>query len=1049
VNGFTWGLDGWLHGSSGLFGGQVTSLLTGKNVDLSGRDFRLKPDTGEIEPVAGLSQMGRVRDDFDQWFGNDNSTLLWHYPLPDHYLRRNPHVTYPEPRVLVSAGADANQLFPTSRTLERFNDPQMANRTTSACGPEIYRDVLLGSNYYRSAFICEPVHNLVTRRMLEPDGVSFTARRAPDEQRSEFLASTDNWFRPVQVRTGPDGALWIVDMYRFVVEHPRWIPSNRLAQLDVRAGADKGRIYRVYPQTAKLRPIADFTKMNAAQLAERLNTPNGPIRDLVHRQLLNRSAAVPARSGSGQIESRENSKDSTSTMDSSGAGALVMRLEGIALSNSIPAVRAQALWAMEGAGGLTPQVLQTALGDAHPGVRRQAIRLAEPWLTTTGNRNLGANADLKMMLLNRVDDSDPGARFQFSLSAGQWKEPGIGQALGKLALSNPDDPWLRAAVLSSAPLHAMEIFRAIDTMTGMPAHMKFAGQLVASSADVPDQFEEMFVTIGCMRATNEPVWWFGLLANLLDALERKDETFLSYSSKVSNVARLSALNMGNAFAAARQTAADEAASEEAREAALQLLGREIIPPNPPPELPYRKADERPGDFAQVTAKEIELLGGLVTSGRSARLRQAASQRLKRLRSPQVPVVLLKEWASQSPLQRAAIISVLLSRDEWIDALLEALEHSTLSQGEIALPDRERLLKSAKIPIRDRAQKLFSAQRPSTRTEILASYRNVSSLAGHMERGSAVFEKNCAPCHAFRGRGHAVGANLGEFVGKSVDDFVLAIFDPNAAINPNFIAYNIETKDGRSLNGIVKGETASSLTLLQGGGVEEKILRSDLKEIRASQLSLMPEGLEQSMTPQDVADLIAWLRSSGPKPFGSASGAQTAKARAEFLDAGCNGLATLLKSGADLPYASWLGHLPMAYCRQDAGMNRLAWKTASVPKTLSADGTYPFRLAAAMGFASQPAGKFTLRLNGQTEFDFDVALSDQSWQSSDGRVRMSYTVMENNAEDSNGVLVIEAHASRLKPGESAQFEVIGSNARSQRWFGIYLLPNTGQSVAAGR
>ena len=123
VNGFTWGLDGWLHGSSGLFGGKIRVSPTGKVVDLGGRDFRLKPDTGEIEPVAGLSQMGRVRDDFDHWFGNDNSTLVWHYPLPDHYVRRNPRLTYPEPRVLLTKGADANKLYPASRHAGAFQRP--------------------------------------------------------------------------------------------------------------------------------------------------------------------------------------------------------------------------------------------------------------------------------------------------------------------------------------------------------------------------------------------------------------------------------------------------------------------------------------------------------------------------------------------------------------------------------------------------------------------------------------------------------------------------------------------------------------------------------------------------------------------------------------------------------------------------------------------------------------------------------------------------------------------------------------------------------------
>src|SRR6185436_18273140 len=197
VNGLAWGLDGWVYGASGLFGGKITSGLTGQQVDLSGRDFRIKPETGELEPAAGLSQQGRIRDDFGNWFGNDNSTLLWHYPLAEHYMRRNPHVAYPEPRVNVSAGIqEANRVFPISRTLERFNDPQMFNRITSACGPEIYRDDLFGSNYYGNVFVCEPVHNLVTRRILEPKGVTYTARRDSEEEQGEFLASSDNWFRP-------------------------------------------------------------------------------------------------------------------------------------------------------------------------------------------------------------------------------------------------------------------------------------------------------------------------------------------------------------------------------------------------------------------------------------------------------------------------------------------------------------------------------------------------------------------------------------------------------------------------------------------------------------------------------------------------------------------------------------------------------------------------------------------------------------------------------------------------------------------------------------
>ena len=117
------------------------------------------------------------------------------------------------------------------------------------------------------------MHNLVHREVLSPDGVTFAGHRADDEQASEFLASTDNWFRPVQVRTGPDGALWVVDMYRFVIEHPRWISPDRLAKLDVRAGADKGRIYRVFPEGRPPGRVPNLDRLATPELAAALDSP--------------------------------------------------------------------------------------------------------------------------------------------------------------------------------------------------------------------------------------------------------------------------------------------------------------------------------------------------------------------------------------------------------------------------------------------------------------------------------------------------------------------------------------------------------------------------------------------------------------------------------------------------------------------------------------------------------------------------------------------------------------------------------------------------------
>src|SRR4029077_4946889 len=129
-----------------------------------------------------------------------------HLVLEDRYLRRNPHISPPDVKVQVSVAPGASPVYPASATVQRFNDLSRANRFTSACSAMIYRDNLLGPEFVGNSFVCEPVHNLVHRKVLEPLGVTFTSHRAQDEQQSEFLASRDGWFRPVMVRTGPDGA---------------------------------------------------------------------------------------------------------------------------------------------------------------------------------------------------------------------------------------------------------------------------------------------------------------------------------------------------------------------------------------------------------------------------------------------------------------------------------------------------------------------------------------------------------------------------------------------------------------------------------------------------------------------------------------------------------------------------------------------------------------------------------------------------------------------------------------------------------------------------
>lgn len=605
VNSLSLGLDNWIHGANGLLGGIIEPVQnsrfasTNSATDIRNRDFRFHPTTGAFEPVSGLTQQGRVRDDWDNWFGNNNSQQLLAFPYPDHYFARNPNAPAPNPIRSLPAGPDANRLYPSSRTLERFNDPAHVNRVTSACGLGLYRDTLLGEEFYGNAFTCESVHNLVHRQVIAPDLSS--SRRAADEQKSEFLTSTDNWFRPVQARTGPDGALYVVDMYRFLIEHPRWIPAARLSQLDIRAGANKGRIYRVVKEGAPLRPICDLTKLNALQLAEALNSPNGAERDRVHIELLVQGPQVAAA-----------------------------KLRDLAASAQLPQVRVQALSLLQ---PLDADTISAALQNKDEHVRAHAIRLAEP-LVKKGAVEL---------ILGAVNDSSPLVARQLAYTLGESTDTRAAEALIALEKKWKSNKEIALAILSSAqPL---------------------------------------------LRPSQSP-------------------------------------------------------------------------------------------------------------------RPIASRPIPKLQSS---------------------------------------------------PDRE---------------------------EVLQKYKSVPALKGSPEKGAEVFAANCASCHQFNGAGHNVGPDLAPLRAKDADYWVKNILDPNAAIEPRFVNYSIDLEDDRSLTGIIRVETANNMTVVSGNGVTVSVPRAEILDIRPSALSMMPEGLEQAIDQQRMADLIAYIKSNNtrkiargndPKPVAPADG----------------------------------------------------------------------------------------------------------------------------------------------------------------------------------
>ncbi|HEX5218894.1 MAG TPA: c-type cytochrome, partial [Verrucomicrobiae bacterium] len=224
--------------------------------------------------------------------------------------------------------------------------------------------------------------------------------------------------------------------------------------------------------------------------------------------------------------------------------------------------------------------------------------------------------------------------------------------------------------------------------------------------------------------------------------------------------------------------------------------------------------------------------------------------------------LISHWSQLPAASRPAAISLLLARDESSRALLKAIEQGTIRPTEIPLEQKQSLLQRAAPQTRELAEKVFPI-RTESRSHVLQQYQAVASLTGSVAKGKEVFTTSCSSCHLLDGIGHDVGPDLAPLRNKDADYFIKNILDPNAAVEPRFVGYEIFLKDGRSLSGIIKSETASAITLVAGSGITEVLKPAEVEQIQASSLSLMPEGLEQSITPQVMADLIAFLRNTAP------------------------------------------------------------------------------------------------------------------------------------------------------------------------------------------
>ncbi len=793
------GLDNRVSIANGLMGGVVENLRQAneKPVEISGRDFRFEPREGACEAISGNGQFGNTSDEFGRRFVCSNRQPLDHVVLENRYLERNPLAGIPAVLQPVVAAGEQSHVYPLTRAWTTSN--LHAGQFTAACGIEIDRGSALGPGYRGCSFTCEPTGSLVHRERLSPNGASFKAEPATPGR--EFLASRDSWFRPVNLEWGPDGALYVVDMYRAVIEHPQYMPEELQHRPDQRLGEDRGRIYRIVPKGFKAQSAATLSTATTPELVARLKQEHAWQRETAARLLYER-----------------------------GDKAAIEPLAGVLRADVSPASKVAALAAISGLDELSVEVLSTALDDCSARVREYAVLLSE------GFRQ--ADDGLREKVIALAEDADARLRFQVALSLdGESTE--VAESLARICLRDASDLWTRAAVSLADPgamhlvIHQMLL---ADDLLGRHANdadviaIRQLAEVVGARRDLAD-FRR---GLGPQPSEQLTVASLAVVCGVADGCASRGQPILDFLETPPEAGSAKQL-LSFAFEQCSLMAGDDSLLEADRQLALEMLAHARDPNS-------KKA----------------CLAVLRSSGSQA-LRMQAARSLIGQSDDELPGDLLATYPEQTPSVRAAIRETLCWQPGAAAALLQAVEEKAIPRGELGVGVETRLLKHRDATVRDLASKVLTAEIPAERKSVLAEYQRALTLTPNVLAGKALFRQHCATCHHIGDVGVDVAPDISDSRVKSAAQLLTDILNPNQAIDNNYVSYVVVMSDGNVHAGLIAAETSSSVTLRQPENKTLTLLRADIESLRSSGVSLMPEGFEKHLSHQQLADLIGFVK----------------------------------------------------------------------------------------------------------------------------------------------------------------------------------------------
>jgi putative membrane-bound dehydrogenase-like protein len=784
----TLALDGKIFVAGGLRGGSIKSARDemAKPVSISNRDFAFDPRGTSFEAVSGNGQYGLTFDDYGRRFVCMNARPVDHVVLEERYAARNPHVAIAN-TVEHLVGAErpvyplVNQVTTAASHVGQF---------TAACGIHVLRGDALSAAYRGSVFVCEPTGSLVHREVLEPRGVTFRAR--PGEEGRAFLASRDSWFRPVDLVDGPDGALYVADMYRSVIEHPDWVPPEDRNPPNLRAGDDRGRIYRVMHRGLSRQKAPRLSQATTAELVKLLGErTEGWWQDTIYRLLLER--------------------------DDPQTGKLLRELKP---KSAIGQIRV--LWLLEQLHALDEAYLCDTLLTADARVGEHAIRLLDS-ASRSSDR-------VRHALVTAGESSDTRVRFQAALALGERREPEGAEALAMLIRSDGGDAWFQAAILSSMRFHAAAVLK---------------------------------------RLVNEPPPDDEARRNLVEAIARTAVAGGGHAAVIAEVNTLTTDGGGKGHWIARRALlgamqADKALAQQCDRLIKECKGIAV-------DQSAAAIDRKEAIRLLVfdTDNPSNTLVESFQSDVSHAIRSEALQSIARRGDATAWARVLADLSSLSPQLRRNVLELSVGNEARAMALLAAVDKGELDASHIDLVYVKRLRDHRSDQVRELARQTLP-MRVDVSADIMNEYRaavdalaepadSAADAADRLVRARQMYEKHCEVCHRLGKIGGDNGPNLSDSRLKKPEQLLEAILRPNDAIDANYVAYTATTEQGQVFTGVITAESAGGITLRLADGKSVTLARSQIELLDSTGLSLMPAGIERSLKPEEMAELVWYLR----------------------------------------------------------------------------------------------------------------------------------------------------------------------------------------------